>query len=303
VTVKTTSDLRFGAVLLALVVVVATGCIRLDLAVTVDADGTGTLEMDAAISDSLAEFAEAFSGDESAGTCEELLEDSDLPSGASSIWSSAHPYSEDGWCGVRLTGQFTDFDLSALEEDGEMPFRLWSEDELVYFEMDISDLSPGDDEEMSFDELMTIAKVLDLEIAEPEITIEATLPGAPLDHNADSTSGSTFRWDVNLAGGESRTSLSASADMSAATPADGGPWVLIIVIGAALVLLLVVSFAVMRRRRAGTASAGEPPPDPTLESLSDSSGPSSPPSVSSTPGRPSRPAIHMRPTDDEAPSG
>ena len=165
VTVKTTSDLRFGAVLLALVVVVATGCIRLDLAVTVDADGTGTLEMDAAISDSLAEFAEAFSGDEPAGTCEELLEDSDLPSGASSIWSSAHPYSEDGWCGVRLTGQFTDFDLSALEEDGEMPFRLWSEDELVYFEMDISDLSPGDDEEMSFDELMTIAKVLDLEIA------------------------------------------------------------------------------------------------------------------------------------------
>ena len=87
-TVKTTSDLRFGAVLLALVVVVATGCIRLDLAVTVDADGTGTLEMDAAISDSLAEFDEAFSGDEPAGTCEELLQDSDLPSGASSIWSS-----------------------------------------------------------------------------------------------------------------------------------------------------------------------------------------------------------------------
>ena len=296
-TVKTASDLRFGAVLLALVVVVATGCIRLDLAVTVDADGTGTLEMDAAISDSFAEFAEVFLEDGPADTCGEFFEDSDLPSGA-----LAHPYSEDGWCGVRATGQFTDFDLSALEEDGEMPFRLWSEDELVYFEMDISDLSSGDDEEMSFEEIMTIAKVLDLEIAEPEITIEATLPGAPLDHNADSTSGSTFRWDVDLAGGESRTSLSASADMSAATPTDGGPWVLIIVIGAALVLLLVVGFAVMRRRRAGTASAGEPPPDPALESLSDSSAPSAPPSVSSPPGRPSRPTIDMRPTDDEKPS-
>ena len=300
--VKTTSDLRFGAVLLVLVVVVATGCIRLDLAVTVDADGTGTLEMDAAISDSLAELAEAFS-DEPAGTCEELLEESDMPSGASLIWSSAHPYSEEGWCGVRVAGQFTDFDLSAFEEDGkEMPFRLWSEDELVYFEMDISDLSL-DDEEMSFDEMMTFAKVLGLEIAEPEITIEATLPGAPLDHNADSTSGSTFRWDVDLAGGESRTSLSASADMSAATSADSGPWVPIIVIGATLALLLLISFAVMRRRRTGTASAGEPTPDPALESLSDTSSPSSPPSVSSPPGRPSRPVINMRPTDDEAPSG
>ena len=145
---KTTPDLRFGAVLFALVAMVTTACIRLDVAVTVDADGTGTLEMDAAISESLSEFVEAFSGDESAGACEELLEDSDLPSGESVSWASAQTYSKNGWCGVRVTGQFRDFNLSALGEDEELPFHMWSEDELVYFEVDISDLSSGDDEDL-----------------------------------------------------------------------------------------------------------------------------------------------------------
>ena len=150
---KANPGLRFGGVFVALVAMVATACIRFDAAVTVDADGTGTVEFEVAISDSFAEVIEAFSEDGSASTCEGLFEDSDLPSGA-----LIHPYSEDGWCGFTATGRFRNFDLSELYEDGETGLRLWKEAERVYFEMDISDLGSDGGEEMSFEEVMAMAK-------------------------------------------------------------------------------------------------------------------------------------------------
>ena len=54
---------------LALVVVVlttATGCLRMDVAIRVEPDGTGTVEIEMLLSETLTELAEAFS-DEDAG--------------------------------------------------------------------------------------------------------------------------------------------------------------------------------------------------------------------------------------------
>ena len=105
--------------------------------------------------------------------------------------------------------------------------------------MDMNDL--GSDEDMEMDEITMMLEMFD--IPDPEFTIEVTLPGTVLTHNADSIDGSTLHWDVDLFG-EGKT-LTASADMSAES--SNTTVIIIVVVIAALLAALVV------RQRSGSA--------------------------------------------------
>ena len=202
---------------LALVVVVlttATGCLRMDVAIRVEPDGTGTVEIEMLLSETLTELAEAFSDEDAGDLCAEMLNESamsDMPAGA-----EARELSKDGWCGAEISFPFTDFDLTEFSTADGMPIRLWVENQTVFFDLDVSDLTADadEDEDMSFQQMAALAKVFGMELDEPKMLFEVTLPGTSVDHNADSAQGSTFNWELDLFGDESRTSFYASADMS-----------------------------------------------------------------------------------------
>ena len=136
---------------------------------------------------------------------------SDLPAGA-----EVRDSSKDGWCGAEISFPFTDFDLSELSADDGVPIRLWVENQMVFFDLDVSDLigDADEDDDMSFQQMAALAKVFDMELDEPKMLFAVTLPGASVDHNADSAQGSTLNWELDLFGDESRTLFYASADMS-----------------------------------------------------------------------------------------
>ena len=219
---------------LALVVVVlttATGCLRMDMAIRVEPDGTGTVEIEMLLSETLTELAESAM--------------SDMPAGA-----EARELSKDGWCGAEISFPFTDFDLTELSTADGMPIRLWVENQTVFFDLDVSDLTADFDEDMSFEEMAAMAKVFDLALDEPKMVFEVTLPGAPVDHNADSTQGSTFNWELDLFGDESRTSFYASADMSRSDNSDNASSSGLFLVGGlvgGLGLAAILAFAVRIR--------------------------------------------------------
>jgi hypothetical protein len=244
---------------LALVVVVlttATGCLRMDVAIRVEPDGTGTVEIEMLLSETLTELAEAFSDEDAGDLCAEILNESamsDMPAGA-----EARDLSKDGWCGAEISFPFTDFDLTEFSEADGMPIRLWVENQTVFFDLDVSDLTADFEEDMSFEEMAAMAKVFDLELDEPKMGFEVTLPGASVDHNADSTQGSTFNWELDLFGDESRTSFYASADMSRSDNSDNASSSGLFLVGGlvgGLGLAAILAFAV--RIRSARKSDGD----------------------------------------------
>ena len=234
---------------LALVVVVlttATGCLRMDMAIRVEPDGTGTVEIEMLLSETLTELAEAFSDEDAGDLCAEMLDESamsDMPAGA-----EARELSKDVWCGAEISFPFTDFDLTEFATADGMPIRLWVENQTVFFDLDVSDLTADFEEDMSFEQMAAMAKVFDLELDEPKMVFEVTLPGASVDHNADSTQGSTFNWELDLFGDESRTSFYASADMSRSDNSDNASSSGLFLVGG-LGLAAILAFA-MRIRSA-----------------------------------------------------
>ena len=230
--------------LVVLILVTATGCLRMDIAVRVEPDGTGTVEIEMLISETLTEFAEAFSDEDAGDLCAEMLDESamsDMPAGA-----EARELSKDGWCGAEISFPFTDFDLTEFSTADGMPIRLWVENQTVFFDLDVSDLTADFEEDMSFEEMAAMAKVFDLELDEPKMVFEVTLPGASVDHNADSTQGSTFNWELDLFGDESRTSFYASADMSRSDNSDNASSSGLFLVGG-LGLAAILAFAMRIR--------------------------------------------------------
>ena len=243
---------------LALVVVVlttATGCLRMDVAIRVEPDGTGTVEIEMLLSETLTELAEAFSDEDAGDLCAEMLDESamsDMPAGA-----EARELSKDGWCGAEISFPFTDFDLTEFSTADGMPIRLWVENQTVFFDLDVSDLTADadEDEDMSFQQMAALAKVFGMELDEPKMLFEVTLPGTSVDHNADSAQGSTFNWELDLFGDESRTSFYASADMSRSDSSDNassnGLLVPVLAAGLGLAACLVIAMRLRSSRQSG----------------------------------------------------
>jgi hypothetical protein len=113
-----------------------TGCYRSDFGVTVEDDGSGTVDIVLAVDpDRLQELSEQFGDDAGLGDdpCAQIREESqtdeELPEGA-----EVEPYEEDGFCGVRVRASFeagTDIGSFVLDD---LQFGSSTDDSPVVFE-------------------------------------------------------------------------------------------------------------------------------------------------------------------------
>ena len=193
-------------ILLAALMLLATACIKVDYHITVNADSSGTVDGTIAIAEAMMELAEA-SGD---GGCEEFASDElagELPPGA-----QVTPFEEEGWCGITFTASLANFG-SLSGDSTATPIEIKVVGDVMYIELDTSDMAADQDEDMSPEEMQMFMDMLN--VPESEFKIRVTLPGEPLENNADSVDGSTFTWNLDLFGDDIPLSLQASADLSA----------------------------------------------------------------------------------------
>mgnify|MGYP001811869497 CR=1 FL=1 len=201
--------------------------------------------------------------------------------------------------GSSPTEMLGDFDLEDVpgatvttETRGDMTFQVITVpiDDVTQAEGLGGDLADGltDDFQISFtDERVTIrgATTLDDALGEDtgemgltpemlaqffEINVRVTMPGKILEHNADSQSGNTLTWNIDLTGGA--LDIFAESDPNAS---EGSSMLLYVLIGAGAVLLVLVLWYLMRRKGGGTAAAA---PAAAPAPAADSPPPAPPPS-------------------------
>ena len=199
--------LRGFAVLLGLLAFAMTGCLRYEMGIVVNADGSGTLSSIVAISDKFAEASGA-RPDEAIGT-------EGLPRGA-----EVREYREDGYTGIAFSLPFADVDeLAALtsaaggDETGFSGFTLEQDGGGGWqFEMTAA---PGGGEMIAGADGLAPADILD----GAWFRIRVTLPGELVEHNADRIENGTLVWDLDLAASVPRQLTARTAASAAAAPA------------------------------------------------------------------------------------
>ncbi len=253
------------AALLALAVL-ATGCIRAEIAIRVNADGSGTVSVLTAFDRS---FMEAFGEDDASGlgtfdlNSLTEIDESELPSGA-----SVEPYEEGDFVGVRVTVPFESGDDVAasidrifagtggessplagddsafrrlvLERDGD-GWRFEAEMEISAGEL--TEGTEGDPLGEAFARLL---------LGDASFVVRLSLPGEIVSHNADEIGpDGELVWNIDIFGGETRT-LSASSDLSG--EGRGGGTTIVVAVAALLISVLVVAGVFVARRQRGAAS-------------------------------------------------
>lgn len=258
------------AALLALAVL-ATGCIRAEIAIRVNADGSGTVSVLTAFDRS---FMEAFGEDDASGlgtfdlSSLTEIDESELPSGA-----SVEPYEEGDFVGVRVTVPFESGDDVAasidrifagtggessplagddsafrrlvLERDGD-GWRFEAEMEISAGELtEGTEGTEGDPLGEAFARLL---------LGDASFVVRLSLPGEIVSHNADEIGpDGELVWNIDIFGGETRT-LSASSDLSGEGGSGGGGTTIVVAVAALLISVLVVAGVFVARRQRGAAS-------------------------------------------------
>ena len=213
------------ALVAAALLLVATGCIRTEVSIEVNEDGSGVMGFLLAFDRQLMSALEAFGDDEAGFDTDMLLEDidvDDLPLGA-----TVEPYEEGDFTGVVFRVPFEDGDdiaatLARIASDAGDGAPLDS-DEGPFDEFELARhgdewrfaalVDPASDE--TFDEFAEDEGSLDFARAlfgDAMFTVRLKLPGEVTEHNADSieTDG-TLRWEIDLFSDEARE-LHATAD-------------------------------------------------------------------------------------------
>ncbi len=183
-------------ILSAGLLLLVSGCIKVNLEINVNEDGSGTYGGEFAISKV---FAENFSEEDQSSSCDEILESddnelgplSDLPPDA-----EVNFFEDDSWCGYNFTASFSDFGAVAEEDDG---FPITEDEGIATFRLPADDLF-GDvtgeaDQSEDIDPTMLLKA---LGIPKPEFVISVSIAGEILEQNADEVRGSTLIWNFNI---------------------------------------------------------------------------------------------------------
>jgi len=233
------------------------GCFRVDIAIHVEEDGSGSVAMLLAVEESMLAFLQSQGGSDSSPL--DLLSDLDtatLPPGV-----TAEPYSEDGFTGARITIPFAAGDdvAATLDEafsaiggadaaDSPAPledFVLRREpDDGWRFEASVSSPTGGDTAGID-------ASAARLLLGDASFAVRVLLPGEVVETNADETTADgELIWNIDPLG-DART-------LSAVTrPAGGaGPSALLLG-GLALATVLAVGGIGLYVRRGGTKPPAE----------------------------------------------
>ena len=243
------------AAVLAAAVFLLTGCMRLDMQLTVQADDTVDGSIVMAFSDEIAEML----GSDPASVWDEMGSEmeGDLPPGA-----TQEPYSQDGYTGTRVT--FTDVPLSEMTGAGADELMIWRDGDEFVLEWDM-DTSESTGELDGFSESF---------LGSFDVRVSVTFPGAVSDHNGTLT-GRTVTWEPTFGEASTLRARAAASGGGLAGAIDsvlgdgvlgaegalagggGFPWLLVLGI-AAVVGLGVLTAIVLLARSRRTQAAGAP---------------------------------------------
>ena len=245
------------AVALLTLAAVGAGCIRVEVAIRVNDDGSGTVAVLMAFDRALMELA----GDDVDLSEFTEIDESELPPG-----SSVEPYDEGDFIGVRVTAPFESGDDVAasidrlfaeaggeseglagddamfrrfvLERDGDT-WRFEAE-----MEISASDLAGETDGDLLGE---GVAQFL---LQDASFVVRLALPGQVMEHDADEVgSDGELVWNIDIFGGETRA-LSATSELNGG---GGGGATIAVAVAALLIAGLVVAGVILvRRARAAT---------------------------------------------------
>ena len=214
---------------------------RVNIAINVESDGSGTYGGEFAISKA---FSETFSEEEQDLSCDELFEDdtfevgplSDLP-----LDAEIALFEDDDWSGYNFTASFSDFGVGIEEEEG---FPISENEGIVTFRIPANELF-GDATEgfdQGGDEDIDSAMLLKaFGIPDPEFTISVTIDGETIEHNANTVNGSTLIWKLDILNPEPNLEPYAIVDTTASESGSSGAPIVIIVV-ATLASLTLLGF-------------------------------------------------------------
>ena len=232
------------------------GCIKVNLEISVNKDGSGTYGGEFAISKV---FAENFAEGDQSSSCDEILNSddnelgplSDLPPDAEIEF-----FEDDSWCGYNFTASFSDFGAVLEEDDG---FPITEDQGIATFRLPADDLF-GDvtgEADQGSDDIDSAMLLKALGVPEPEFVVAVTIAGEILEQNADEVRGSTLIWNFNILdpqpGFEPYAIVDTTVSSSDSSGTSGGLITLIIIAALASLILL----GVLQQRFAAKKGATE----------------------------------------------
>ena len=231
------------ALALSLIALITTACFRLEVAFTVEEDGSGTVRYQMAVKEDLMAL-----GGEELNLSEEV---GDLPPGA-----EFQEYNEDGYTGVVVTVPIDDFSdmervqnaLGGVSETADMETGLADELSISKDEdgaWQFSMLIPSTDEGLGMEGIEEgMEGLAGMLLEDAWFRVRIKLPGELAEHNADRIEDGELVWELDFTATEDRELMARSVP-------SGGPPIVPIVAGIAgfAVLASFVSLAYVRRRR------------------------------------------------------
>ena len=232
------------------------GCVKVNFEINVDTDGSGSYGGEFAISKV---FAENFSEGDQSASCDEILDSNDNELGPLSDLppdAEIEFFEDDSWCGYNFTASFLDFGAVLEEDDG---FPITEVEGIATFRLPADDLF-GDvtgEADQAGEDIDSAMLLKALGIPEPEFVISVTIPGEILEQNADEVRGSTLIWNFNILdpqpGFEPYAVVDTTVSSSGSSGTSGGLIALIVI--AALVSLTLLG--VLQKRLAAKKDATE----------------------------------------------
>ena len=238
------------------ILLLVSGCIKVNLEINVNEDGSGTYGGEFAISKV---FAENFSEGDQSASCDEILDSNDNDLGPLSDLppdAEIEFFEDDSWCGYNFTASFLDFGAVIEEDDG---FPITEVEGIATFRLPADDLF-GDvtgEVDQAGEDIDSAMLLKALGIPEPEFVISVTIAGEILEQNADQVRGSTLIWDFNILdpqpGFEPYAVVDTTVSSSGSSGTSGGLIALIVI--AALVSLTLLG--VLQKRFAAKKDGTE----------------------------------------------
>ncbi len=238
------------------ILLLVSGCIKVNLEINVNEDGSGTYGGEFAISKV---FAENFSEGDQSASCDEILDSNDNDLGPLSDLppdAEIEFFEDDSWCGYNFTASFLDFGAVPEEDDG---FPITEVEGIATFRLPEDDLF-GDvtgEAHQAGEDIDSAMLLKALGIPEPEFVISVTIAGEILEQNADQVRGSTLIWDFNILdpqpGFEPYAVVDTTVSSSGSSGTSGGLIALIVI--AALVSLTLLG--VLQKRFAAKKDGTE----------------------------------------------
>ncbi len=236
-------------------ILLTSGCIKVNLDITVDRDGSGTYGGEFATSKV---FIETFNEETDGLSCDQIFEDetSDLnPFSGFPPGAEVELFEDENWCGYNFSASFSDFGVGVEDDEG---FPITEDEGIVTFRLPADDLF-GDltDEAVQSEDIDPEMLLKAFGIPDPEFIISVSIAGEILEDNADEIRGATLVWNFDVFNSQPGLAPYAIVDTtvsnSGSSSTSGGLIAVMIIAGLTSLTLL----GVLQRRFAANENTTE----------------------------------------------